>query len=978
MGLNNHNILLHRHKHTYTPHPNKYNPKHKMTDDYTGKILFILESPGKVKTVQKYLGDEYRVESSVGHIRTLGTEKELGVDLAGGTFAPTYNIDDKKRDVVAKLRRAARGASMVYLASDFDREGEGIAWHIKDTLGLGDSEYKRIKFTEITERAIQAGIATPGMIDMNMVYSQQSRQILDKMIGYQVSPCLWQEYSNHKLSAGRVQSVAVRLLAEREREIETFKSANYYSATGHFTLLEPSTRNLKVSADLVADLDQQITTQEEAQNLMHTIASGRAVFTVDDLKVSASKRTPGPPFITSSLQQEASNKLGMGPDECMSAAQKLYEAGLITYMRTDSHIISADALTAIGKLVVRDYGEKYHHRQQYAKKVAGAQEAHEAIRPTNIEVLGAAGEKIGPREKRLYQIIWRRTVASQMVPAQVETSTIKIGMAGAKKYIFSAKFEKVLFDGFLRVYNYGADGATADEVSESTGSAADGVADSEDIGAKKSASAITTSGAAAKKKQQAQLEKLFATLAKGQQVWCLGITATEKDTQPPNGHYTEAGLVKKLEESKIGRPSTYAMIIGRIQERTYVEKKTIPAKSRDIQVFEYQWPVAEVLATKKSVKTGGEKNKLFITGLGLMITDFLVGKFNRLMDYEFTARVEELLDGIALGTARWQDVIRGVWDYINPIILELRTSARGQAGGGKELKLGVNPVTQREVSVIKTRNGWAICEKHPEDKKKHRWSNIGTTMPEKITLAQACALLVYPRTLGRYLDHDIELCKAKSVYVRWGNTNYSLEIYMNNNPGVIQEPESITLEQAVAVVESTNRAKAEGKLKSATAIEIPGLADVVIKIGPYGYYLKYLDQYNIPVPPAHRKDYTGITKAIAETAISKFLGKTKGLAGGVAPRASDRGGAGAESESGVSPIEQTLVKAAGKRATRATTASSEEPTSARGRGVGRGAGRGASRGAKTAAKVTEGSIAPIPTTSSGRGRGRGRGKKSNE
>lgn len=944
-----------------------------MSEDYAGKILFILESPGKVKTVQKYLGDAYRVESSVGHIRTLGTEKDLGVDLAGGTFAPTYNIDDKKRDVVAKLKRAARSASMVYLASDFDREGEGIAWHIKDTLGLTDSEYKRIKFTEITERAIQGGIAAPGQIDMNMVYSQQSRQILDKMIGYQVSPCLWQEYSNHKLSAGRVQSVAVRLLAEREREIETFKSASYYSATGHFTLSEPSTKNLKVAADLVAELDANIPSQDEIQALMMHIASGQAKFAVDDLKVQQSKRTPGPPFITSSLQQEASNKLGMGPDECMSAAQKLYEAGLITYMRTDSHIISADALTAIGQLVVREYGEKYHHRQQYAKKVAGAQEAHEAIRPTNINIAGATGKKIGPREKRLYQIIWRRTVASQMVPAQIETSTIKIATTGAspsqKKYTFSAKFEKVLFDGFLKVYDYGADGITADEAEESaSGTSSESstpTATSEDGSAPKKSA---TTGAVAKRRQQAQLEKLFAALKKGQSVWCLGMSAQEKDTQPPNGHYTEAGLVKKLEESKIGRPSTYAMIIGRIQERTYVEKKTIPAKPRDIQVFEYQWPVAEVVATKKQIKTGGEKNKLFITGLGLMITDFLVGKFSRLMDYEFTARVEELLDGIALGTARWQDVVRGVWEYINPIILELETAARGQAGGGKELKLGLNPQTQREISIIKTRNGWAICEKHPDDKKKHRWSNIGTTEPGKITLAQACAMLVYPRQLGTYLDKPVELCKAKSVYLRWSDTNYSLEIYMTNNPGVLTDTEMITLDQAVAVIESTNRAKAEGKLKSALAIEIPGLSDCVVKSGPYGFYLKYLDQYNVPVPPAHRKDPTGITKEIAEKAIAKYLGKSGNeRAGGVGPQKSE--------PTGPSPLEQTLVASAEKSKAKLSKKDSAtgQPTETAS-GTGRGRGRGSSRGARTAAKITDGSIAPLPTNTN-RGRGRGRGKK---
>jgi topoisomerase IA-like protein len=421
--------------------------------------------------------------------------------------------------------------------------------------------------------------------------------------------------------------------------------------------------------------------------------------------------------------------------------------------------------------------------------------------------------------------------------------------------------------------------------------------------------------------------------------------------------------VKKLEELKIGRPSTYAMIIGRIQERTYVEKKTIAAKQREIQIFEYQWPVAEVVATKKLIKTGGEKNKLFITGLGLMITDFLVGKFNRLMDYEFTARVEELLDGIALGTARWQDVVRGVWEYINPIILELRNAARGQAGGGKELKLGINPQTQREVSIIKTRNGWAICEKHPEDKKKHRWSNIGTTQPEKLTLEQACALLVYPRTLGLYLDKPLELCKAKSVYLRWSDTNYSLEIYMTNNPGLIQDPEFITLEQAAAVIETTNRAKAEGKLKAALSLPIQDLPDAVIKSGPYGFYIKYLDQYNIPIPTAYKKDPTGMTKQIAETAISKYLGKGKERAGGVAPGKSD---------TGPSPIEQTLVKAAAaiKRGTK-TSATPDEPSNAKSKVSGRGRGRGA----RTATSITEGSIAPIPAASSARGRGRGRGKK---
>lgn len=930
-----------------------------MSDDYTNKILFILESPGKVKTVQKYLGPEYRVESSVGHIRTLGKDNELGIDIDSG-FAPSFNIDDKKRDVVMKLKKAAKSASMVYLASDWDREGEGIAWHIKDTLGLRDQDYYRVKFTEITEKAIKEGIANKGKIDMNMVHSQQSRQILDKLIGFKVSPCLWSEYANHKLSAGRVQSVAVRLLAEREREIETFKSATYYAVTGEFTLSQPSTSSTKISCDLTADLDANITDAAEVGNLMKNTAEGRALFAIDDLKVAQSKRTPAPPFITSSLQQEVSNKLGIGPDESMAAAQKLYEAGLITYMRTDSFMMSADALTAIGKLVVREYGTEYHNRHQYTKKVAGAQEAHEAIRPTNIEIKTAEGDKIGPREKRIYRIIWSRTVASQMVPAQVETSTIKIGLdaskcspkldpvkaaGGAKKYIFSTKFEKILFDGYLRVYNYGEDGVVAGEnderglVAEEESETAQGSASVESQLEAKS----TSSSAAGKGKatQQKKLEKLFALVKKGQQLWCLGLTAQEKDTQPPNGHYTEAGLVKKLEELKIGRPSTYASIISKIQERNYVEKKTVVAKPREINYFSFKWP-GQLDSSKKQIKTGGEKNKLFITGLGLMIADFLVSKFDRLMDYKFTATVEEQLDTIAHGTVNWVEIIRSVWDYINPIISKFSGRKRGRSeqdggGGNSEIALGSNPGTGREVCIIKTRNGWAICEKHPDDKKKSRWASIGSTMPENITLEQACGMLIYPRVLGKYLEHEIEVAKAKSIYLKYNGTNYSIDIYTKNNPDVIIDPENITLAQAIAIVEETNKSRTDNKIKSAEEHRFDGVTDYLVKNGPYGYYIKYLDQYNIPLPAAHKKDCSRVTREIAEESIKKYLGKTKLPAGGLPPKSS-----GADTPS----TSAAATKTGRGRGRAATTSSSNSSSSARGRGKtkpassGRGRGRG--------------------------------------
>jgi DNA topoisomerase-1 len=885
-------------------------------------ILFVLESPGKVKNVQKYIGDDYIVASSVGHIRTLGTDREIGIDVSNN-FAPTYLVDPKKADVVSKLKSQARKCDMVYLAADWDREGEAIAWHIKQTLGLADGEYKRIVFRQITQPAILEALENPVDLDMNMVNSQQARMVLDKLIGYKVSPCLWKEFKNYTLSAGRVQSVAVRLIVEREQEIAGFVSSTYYRPLATFSL-NPEKINPK-RPDIRAECDQDIKDVNEVSNIINNTDSGLAVYRIADLKETRTKRRPPAPFITSSLQQEASNKLGMSPDACMSAAQKLYEAGLITYMRTDSYVLSQDAIRNIGAYVTATYGQEYHHVQQYTKKAKGAQEAHEAIRPTDVREL-TGGTKVGPRENKLYQMIWRRTVACQMSPADVEIKTVKIEMdtvdpgflaqgpgidvhlnlraptAGAMglnyrvddtgacnpkvkgRPTFSAKCEKVLFDGYLRVYTYGADGQAADD--DKDGAGEDGV-----VGGSESA----------------RLEALFAKLEVGQQVWCASMKADERQTKPPNGRFTEASLIKKLEDAKIGRPSTYASIVTKIKDKLYVERKSVDAVPKEFRVLGFEYP-NKLTVTNEVRKVDGEKNKLFPTGLGTMICGYLTKNFAQLMDYTFTADVEEKLDNIAGGTIEWYKVVGAVWDYLHPIIDQL--GAMISAGAGKVGKrvLGAHPDSGLEICVIKTRYGWSICEENLEDKKLSRWASIGAKDPDTLDLAGALAMLVWPKQLGTHKGHPVELCRAKSVYIKHNGKNYSIDIYNKTVAGnaapaakrgrgkkaigdseddateakhanakalamMISNPEATTLADAIRVIDATETQRADNATRQQDTHTFEGVTDYKVLNGQYGYYVKYLETYNVPLPPAYKKDISELTKEIAEAAIQKFLGK---------------------------------------------------------------------------------------------------------
>lgn len=840
--------------------------------------IFCLESPNKVKKIQEYLGSDYLVTASKGHIRTLGEEKNIGIDI-DNEFRPEFHIDPKKRDVVAKLRaEAGRCDTPIYLATDADREGEAISWHIMEVLGVPVDQVKRVVFTEITKKAVLGALENPKELDMNMVNSQLARQVLDKLIGFKVSPCLWKEFKNWKLSAGRVQSVVTKLIIEREQEISKFAASNYFKMNAGFNLDNTDKIMRAKKTDITTELDARITDVNEVSNIIANTDSGTATYWIDGVTKTKSKRQPSAPFITSSLQQEASNKLGMSPDETMSCAQKLYEAGLITYMRTDSLMLSEESLGKIGEYIKTGYGESYHRRQQYMKKAKGAQEAHEAIRPTDVskqDVSSVAGIK--PREAKLYGLIWKRTVASQMSPADVEIKTVKVRLdhsgcnpkldpaknghlPAGQPYTFVTKHEKILFDGFLKLYSKPNEAVEGNP--EETGEG------DEDTGQNLNAT------------ESKRLEALFDNLKKGQQVWCAFLTADEKQTKPPNGRYTEASLVKKLEDLGIGRPSTYASMVSKVQEKSYIEKKDIPAKEKEFRSLGFKYP-NELVITSKAVKVDGEKNKLIPSSLGIMITGFLIKNFELFMDYDFTANIESLLDHIAEGTKPWQGVVRGVWDYINPIIIRIDSNSNGMisldgndTSNLKSRSLGINPVTGNEILIKRMRTGWSIIENNTRDSKKSKFASLGIHNPETITLAEALPLLVWPKHLGFYDDEPVILNKKTNVYITYDGKHYSIENYMNApaNKGIcaFTDQENIDLSTAISIINYFKTQSAGGQ-QVATDIKFEGVDDYVIKQGPYGYYIKYLNMYNVPLPANVKKNISLATKENCDTIIKNYL-----------------------------------------------------------------------------------------------------------
>ena len=701
------------------------------------KNLVIVESPAKAKTIEKFLGKDFKVESSFGHISDLPS-KELGVDVEGD-FKPKYKVSSDKKAVVKKLKDLAKKADMVWLASDEDREGEAIAWHLAENLGLDKDKIKRIVFHEITKAAIQKAIENPRNIDYNLVDAQQARRVLDRIVGYELSPVLWRKVKGG-LSAGRVQSVSVRLIVEREREIQAFNPEASYRIDAEFSNEEGQTFKAK--------LPKNFSTKAEAQKFLKDNAN--ANFKVADLEKKPAKKSPAAPFTTSTLQQEASRKLGFSVNRTMSNAQRLYEAGLITYMRTDSVNLSDEAKKGAQAEIEKAFGPKYSKPRNYKGKAKGAQEAHEAIRPTDFSQQTANVER---DQARLYDLIWKRTIASQMSEAQLERTNVKIS-ASTHSSLFSANGEMIKFDGFLKVYLEGTD----DEDTEQEG--------------------------------------MLPTLKVNENLLCKYISATERYTRAP-ARFTEASLVKKLEELGIGRPSTYAPTISTIQNRKYVEKGAVEGEPRNyVQLVLENNNVSETQLTEK---VGSDKGKLVPTDIGMIVTDFLVNHFESILDYNFTAKVEESFDDIADGKEDWTTMMKDFYKSFHPQVEDVQANADRESG---ERVLGTDPDTGRQVSVRLGKFGPMVQIGTVDDEDKPLFASLS---PEQqlttITYEEAMDLFQLPKTLGKYKDETIEVNNGRfGPYVKFGKKFVSLP------KGV--DPLSVELDDAIALIKEKEKADA--------------------------------------------------------------------------------------------------------------------------------------------------------------------------
>ena len=740
--------------------------------------LVIVESPAKAKTIEKFLGKDYVVKSSFGHIRDLA-KKDLGINISEG-FKPVYEIPSDKKKVVDELRKLSQKTKTVWLASDEDREGEAIAWHLTEVLGLPVDQTKRIVFHEITKRAILDAIEHPRTVNMNLVNAQQARRILDRLVGFELSPVLWKKV-RPALSAGRVQSVAVRLLVEREREIIAFHSTPYYRVVAQFHAAGDKDRTL-----FKAELSSRFETHEEAEAFLRSCID--ATFTVARAEEKPAQRFPAPPFTTSTLQQEAGRKLGMSVSQTMSVAQHLYEQGLITYMRTDSVNLSQQALAQCKEEVIKLYGEKYSRWYNYKTKTKGAQEAHEAIRPSYIDRQTIEGT---PAEKRLYDLIWKRTVASQMVCAELDRTTIVIDMSGSQQQ-FVATGEVIRFDGFLRLYSESTD----DEQSEQSG------------------------------------EGLLPKMAKGDRLLAQQITATERFTQAP-ARYNEASLVKRLEELGIGRPSTYAPTITTIINRGYVVKQSKEGQKRTYT----QLTLADGRISEKSLTEnfGKEKNRLQPTDIGMVVNDYLEAQFSPIMDYNFTANVEKEFDRIAEGDITWEKMIENFYGPFHQMV----DKAMGTQSDKSNMTriLGTDPTTGHVVKARIGRYG-PMVEIEGAAGEKSRYASLKKgQLIESITLEEALELFSLPRNVGVLDGETLMVGIGKyGPYVRYGKSFASLQRG--------DDPYTITYERAVELIRAQQAAAAAAHTPLKSFDEEP---ELLVKNGRYGPYIAYKGKnYRIP------------------------------------------------------------------------------------------------------------------------------------
>ncbi len=737
------------------------------------KNVVIVESPAKAKTIEGYLGKDYVVASSFGHVRDL-PKGDNAIDVENG-YTPTYEIPKDKKEVIKTLKKLTKDAETIYLASDDDREGEAISWHLKSALDLDDQRTRRIVFREITKNAILNAIQTPRGINLDLVNAQQARRILDRLVGFEISPVLWKKIKGG-LSAGRVQSVAVRLVVEREREIDKFEATSAFRVTAEF--------EVEKGKLLKAELPKKFSSEDEAREFLE--ACLKAEFEIADLQTKPSKKSPAPPFTTSTLQQEASRKLGFSVAQTMSLAQRLYESGKISYMRTDSVNLSEDAIKAAKEEIVRDFGEKYSKERRFKTKSAGAQEAHEAIRPTDFGRKEAGSDG---REQRLYELIWKRAVASQMSEAQLEKTTARIAVSTSDEQL-TAQGEVVKFDGFLKLYIESSD--DEDDRDEASG--------------------------------------MLPPLAIGQQLKLQHMTARQTFTRHP-ARYTEASLVKKLEEMGIGRPSTYAPTISTIQKRGYIIKESRDGSPRDYR--ELHLKDGSIAADTFQEITGAEKNKLFPTNNAMVVNDFLVQHFPNVIDFNFTANVEKEFDEIAHGKIEWQKMIDGFYKSFHERVENSEHIDRVDAGSAR--LIGEHPENGKPVYAKLGRYGAYVQIGDMDDDEKPRFASLRHgQFIENIALDDALELFKLPREVGFYEDEPISAAVGRyGPYLRHKNKFYSLDE---------DDPLQVTEEKAVEIIEAKRKEDAQRIIK-----DFETDPSVQILNGKWGPYIK-VGKKNVKIP----------------------------------------------------------------------------------------------------------------------------------
>ena len=859
------------------------------------KTLVVVESPSKCAKIQAYLGSSYLVTSSMGHFTGLDPKK-MSVDIENNYNLEFINIPEKK-DTIANIKKLYKTCSGgVLLASDGDYEGAAIAHHVFELLNVKPEHRMRIIFNEITQKAITESLNKKALINMNEVHTQFGRMCLDKVLAYSLCPLLWKEFSNFHLACGRVMSPVIRLIIEREEEIAKFQSSPFFKLNSNFVLdKQDLNKTSKTNSTIQTTCDEDIKDKSIIENLYKNLSENKAKFTIKSLTKNNSTRSPPPPFITSSLQQAASISLGYSPDTTMKLSQKLYESSLITYMRSDSPSIAEDAMASIKTQIVKTFGENYYKRTVYKTKSTSAQQAHECIRPTNFTTENVLNyEGLTPQHDRLYKLILRRSLSCQMEPATIEVRTVKISTGEKKKdqLVFTGKHEKVIFEGFLKAQNMHKGKSnkktktknvddSLDEVENSSGD--EGQDELQDEDESQNEQNENNEIKATNEEHNKYLETMFDKLKEEQEVYTKSMNCNEKYSKPKQSRYTEASLISAMEKLGIGRPSTYSSLTKKIQEKQYVERKSLPPKKVNLTSLDYTYPNVIKINTKES-KIEGDKNKLIVSSLGIMINQYLVKYFPEIMDYKYTATIESLLDQIAEGQKQWTEVVDTMYKKILPIITtlsqelkarKLLKSADPSANTSSRRNLGLNPQNNLPIVCIKSKKGYLIVEENPE-KKLSRFANFSSSF-EDMTLETALSLLVFPKNLGQYKEYDIIIKKASNIYMVHNNSNYSIENYLKATPQSNIDPETITLQEAQTILDYYEKAKAD-KVEN-DKLDKKLSDDITIKKGPFGLYIKYKGESNIKLPKKYKDNIDSLTLELALEIIEKDKTKPKSAGG---------------------------------------------------------------------------------------------------